>query len=169
MNRNAHVDDTIRRWTLYVVMTADSARVPLLEAFHDVERALVEPATAPSPLERSAFYAVDRAEDHLPTPEAWEKLRPRVRAAVEHLAAHLARVDALIADASPRWRIDRMPIVDRSLLRMGVAEMLRDNPRPRSTFNGMLELAKALGTDTTQKFVNGILDEIRRKQGIAFQ
>jgi N utilization substance protein B len=61
-----------------------------------------------------------------------------------------------------------MPLIDRTILRMGVAELLGEKPRPRATLNGMIELAKQVGGEGTPAFVNGILDQIRRNLNIPF-
>ena len=85
------------------------------------------------------------------------------------IAANGPAIDAKIGEASPRWRLDRMPVVDRTLLRIGVAELLfTSKPRPRATINSLIELAKRFGSETTPAFVNGILDQIRRDAGVPF-
>lgn len=85
----------------------------------------------------------------------------------------LAEVDTLIADTVERWRPERMAVIDRLILRMAVTELLRgrvpaDGARYESTpapvvINEALELARAFSTEEAVKFINGMLDAIRRK------
>ena len=76
----------------------------------------------------------------------------------------LTDIDTLIADTTERWRPERMPMVDRLLLRMAVCELLRDPGTPPAVvINEALELARTLSTEESVKFVNGMLDGIRKK------
>ena len=71
------------------------------------------------------------------------------------------RVDTLIRDASHHWRLERMGAVDRSILRLGTAELLCMEQVPRRvTLNESVELAKRFGAEGSSSFVNGILDSI---------
>jgi len=70
-------------------------------------------------------------------------------------------IDALIEQASVNWRLVRMPIVDRSILRLATGEMLLLEDVPASvSINEAVELAKAFGEKESRAFVNGILDRI---------
>jgi N utilization substance protein B len=70
-------------------------------------------------------------------------------------------VDSHIESASKNWRLVRMPVVDRSILRLATAEMLLMNDIPASvTINEAVELAKRFGEKESRAFVNGILDRI---------
>ena len=72
-----------------------------------------------------------------------------------------AEIDALIEQASVNWRLVRMPIVDRSILRLATGEMLLLDDVPASvSINEAVELAKAFGEKESRAFVNGILDRI---------
>lgn len=84
--------------------------------------------------------------------------------------------DALIAETAERWRPERMAVIDRLILRMAVAELLRvARPAPGATHGGdalapaavvineALELARTFSTEEAVKFINGMLDAIRRK------
>jgi N utilization substance protein B len=76
----------------------------------------------------------------------------------------LAEIDALIADTSERWRPERMPVVDRLVLRLAVCELLRDADTPHPVvINEALELARTFSTEESVKFVNGMLDGIRKR------
>jgi N utilization substance protein B len=76
----------------------------------------------------------------------------------------LADIDALIAETTERWRPERMPVVDRLILRMAVCELLRAPATPPAVvINEALELARTFSTEESVKFVNGMLDGIRKK------
>jgi N utilization substance protein B len=75
--------------------------------------------------------------------------------------AHHEAIDGLIRKVSEHWRLERMPRVDRNILRLGAYELmhLADVPR-RVTLNEAVELAKRYGSDGSAGFVNGVLDRI---------
>jgi N utilization substance protein B len=76
----------------------------------------------------------------------------------------LAESDALIADTAERWRPERMAVIDRLILRMAVAELLRGGDVPPAVvINEALELARTFSTEEAVKFINGMLDAIRKK------
>jgi N utilization substance protein B len=76
----------------------------------------------------------------------------------------LAESDALIADTAERWRPERMAVIDRLILRIAVAELLRGGDVPPAVvINEALELARTFSTEEAVKFINGMLDAIRKK------
>lgn len=77
---------------------------------------------------------------------------------------HLADIDALLASTSENWALDRMPIVDRAVLRLAAYEMSYVDEVPVSVaINEAVELAKAFGgEDDSSRFVNGVLGRIAR-------
>ena len=76
----------------------------------------------------------------------------------------LGEIDPLIAATTERWRPERMAILDRLILRMSVCEMLRDAATPPVVvINEALELARTFTTEESVKFINGMLDAIRKK------
>src|SRR5262245_30352237 len=76
----------------------------------------------------------------------------------------VASIDQLIADASEHWRPERMAIIDRLILRMAVSELQRDTAMPAAIIiNEALELARTFSSPDSVKFVNGMLDGIRKK------
>lgn len=80
---------------------------------------------------------------------------------------HLAEVDALIADTAARWRPERMAVIDRLILRMAATELLRarraGSTPPAVVINEALELARTFSTEDAVKFINGMLDAMRKK------
>ena len=87
------------------------------------------------------------------------------RVLVEGVQAHHADIDELIARYADRWAIERMPVVDRTLLRIALFEMLWSDDVPVAVaINEAVELAKSLSTDDSGRFVNGLLGKIAEEQ-----
>ncbi len=101
-----------------------------------------------------------------PAPKA-DKQRVKAREFAEELArgviAHHQEIDPLIAKYAENWEISRMGTVDRNAMRIAVYEMLyRHDIPPVVSINEAVELAKAYSSIESGKFVNGILDRIRK-------
>lgn len=82
---------------------------------------------------------------------------------VEGVQAHRDRIDEILAEYAEGWSLDRMPDVDRAVLRLGVFELLvRDDVPDAVAIDEAVELAKSLSTDESPRFVNGVLGRIQR-------
>jgi N utilization substance protein B len=80
---------------------------------------------------------------------------------VEGVAEHAARIDQLIDAHASNWSIDRLPDVDRAILRMATFELLwADDVPDLVVIDEAVELAKALSTDDSPAYVNGVLGAI---------
>lgn len=80
---------------------------------------------------------------------------------VEGVVAHQAQIDELISTYSRGWTLERMPAVDRAVLRIGTYEVLfRDEVPDAVAVDEAVELARALSTDDSPAFVNGLLGRI---------
>lgn len=80
---------------------------------------------------------------------------------VRGIAAHTDHIDALIAEHSIDWTIDRMPAVDRAILRIAVFEMVyADDIDTAVAVNEAVTLATLLSTDSSPRFINGVLAQI---------
>lgn len=90
-----------------------------------------------------------------PTPFAVELL--------ETAEANRERADELIASRATGWSIDRMPVMDRLVMRMAVAEMLALDTPTGVVLSEAVELAKRYSTDESGRFVNGVLAAIARE------
>ena len=75
----------------------------------------------------------------------------------------LPRWDQAIDDVSEHWRVNRMPLIDRSILRMATTELTEGSAPPAVVLNEAIELAKKYGTENSGRFVNGILDRLSIK------
>jgi len=74
------------------------------------------------------------------------------------------RIDALIATAAVGWELDRMPVLDRSILRLATYELVSEPSRPVAVvIDEAVELAKQYSTEDSGRFVNGVLSTIARE------
>lgn len=70
-------------------------------------------------------------------------------------------IDRIIAAFASSWPLDQMAIIDRNILRIAIFEILRGGPtRPKVAINEAVELAKAFGSDSSSRFINGVLGSI---------
>jgi N utilization substance protein B len=80
---------------------------------------------------------------------------------VEGVSAHRERLDEVLSTYSQGWTLDRMPAVDRALLRVGAYEVLFCDDVPDAVaVNEAVDLARSLSTDDSPAFVNGLLGRI---------
>lgn len=103
----------------------------------------------------------------VPSPEKPDRMKAKARRFTEEIVrgviAHHPEIDALIAKHADNWGIDRMGNVDRNAMRIAVFEMLfRNDIPPVVSINEAVDLAKAYSSIDSGKFVNGILDRIRK-------
>ena len=104
----------------------------------------------------------DAAPDLAPTDEIVAYAR-RLLAGVEE---HHDEIDALIGKYADRWAIDRMPLIDRNVVRIAVFELLWADDVPVAVaINEAVELAKSFSTDDSGRFVNGLLGKIAETAG----
>ncbi len=89
-------------------------------------------------------------------------MRPFTSELVDGVVEHGDRIDDLLSTYSQGWTLDRMPAVDRNLLRIGVYELLweRRRPRRRRDLRGGRRWRRSLSTDESPTFVNGLLGRI---------
>jgi transcription antitermination protein NusB len=100
--------------------------------------------------------------------DALEPLSDELRAFATRLADGVAEAigetDPLIAEAAQHWRIERMNVMDRLILRLAIYEFLHQPDTPgKVIINEALELARTFSGDEAVRFINGILDAIRKK------
>ena len=80
---------------------------------------------------------------------------------VSGVGAHQAAIDTLLEESSTNWRVARMPIVDRNILRLACYELVHCSDIPLNvSINEALELAKRFSSAESRAFVNGILDRV---------
>lgn len=77
-------------------------------------------------------------------------------------------IDLIIEKAAPDWPIDKISVMDRNILRLGLYELLfgdRNEVPPKVAINEAIELSKAFGGETSSKFVNGVLGAVYKELG----
>ena len=76
----------------------------------------------------------------------------------------VAELDPMIGEAAEHWRIERLNVLDRLILRLAIYELLHEPETPAKVIiNEALELARTFSGDEAVRFVNGVLDAVRRK------
>jgi len=109
----------------------------------------------PSPEERAEHSRRRQRVD-----EAFEYAQALVRGTVEGQE----KIDELIRSQADNWRLERMPPVDRNILRLAVYEMLHEQETPKLVvLDEAIELAKKFGSEQSGRFVNGLLDGLLKQ------
>ena len=103
-------------------------------------------------------------EEFIANFETKEKTVPYATQIIEGLCAHIQEIDELLVKHAQNWRIERMSVVDRNVLRIAAYEMLYSDDVPAQVaINEALEIAKRYSTPDAVSFVNGILDALQEK------
>jgi N utilization substance protein B len=84
---------------------------------------------------------------------------------VQQIAEHAAEIDALLAAVTTNWRFERLGVIERSVLRLGVAELRLGSTPPRVVIQEAVRLAERFGSPDSARFVNGVLDAVARRLG----
>ena len=74
-------------------------------------------------------------------------------------------IDDALRDVTTNWRLERLGAVERAVLRIAAAELLRGDPPPRVAIQEAVRLAERYGSAQSARFVNGVLDALARKMG----
>ena len=106
----------------------------------------------------NAYYDTLYSEEH---PERDPFVAELVRGTVQCAA----EVDDRIARHAEHWRMERMPAVDRNILRLAVYEMTRGGTPAAVAIDEALELARRFSSEESVQFINGVLDAIHREMG----
>lgn len=136
-----------------LAMSRRTAREAALQTLYQLDLGLTDPP--------SAFtYALEST----PLEERDADFARRI---IKSATNHWEEINSYIAEASVGWSIDRLARVDRSLLRLSLAEMLSFDPDTpvNVVINEGIELAKHYSTEESSRFINGMLGSIARKQG----
>jgi N utilization substance protein B len=89
-----------------------------------------------------------------------------VRELVTGVIEHREQIDRYIRKYAPTWPLEQIPVVDRNILRLAIFEILIDNKVPvKAAINEAVELAKLFGSDSSYKFVNGVLGSVNSSIG----
>lgn len=83
-----------------------------------------------------------------------------VRELVSKVSENRGSIDDTIRKFAPTWPFEQIPVVDRNILRMGVYEILSGETPAKVAINEAVELAKAFGSGSSSKFINGVLGSV---------
>jgi N utilization substance protein B len=123
------------------------ARVAALQALFEIDCAAHNPTVV-----------VERRLEETELPEAGALF---ARELVQGVNDHQERLDGLIKRYAPEWPVDQIAIVDRNILRMAIYEILLQDETPlKVAINEAVELAKEFGSDSSARFVNGVLGSL---------
>ena len=104
-------------------------------------------------------------ERHIETADAPPDAAQFARLLVNGVTGKRTRLDELIATSAPNWPMDQMAKVDKNILRLAIFEILFNNDVPtRAAINEAIELAKNFGSESSSRFVNGVLGAIVTQQ-----
>jgi len=96
--------------------------------------------------------------------KADKEMREFSRALVENVLAHKEEIDSAIQFVSEHWRVSRMAVIDRCILRMAVSELVFDEDIASAiVINEAIEIAKKYSSKESATFINGILDAVKKK------
>jgi transcription antitermination protein NusB len=121
-----------------------------------------------------AVYAWDlRGEQDLERVAAqiWDDLsvtaeeRKLANVLLQTMQQHQAALDSQLADVTTNWRLERLGVIERSVLRLAAAELQRGETPPRVVLREAIRLAERYGNPESARFVNGVLDALARKMG----
>ena len=121
-----------------------------------------------------ALYAWDlRGEKELErvATQVWDDLAvaPDERRIASELVQLVSRrheeIDRELADVTTNWRLERLGVIERCVLRLGAAELLKGETPPRVVIQEGVKLAERYGSVQSAKFVNGVLDALARRMG----
>ncbi len=104
--------------------------------------------------------------------EELQKSKPNTREFATKIfrgtVANLPAIDEMITAQADNWRLSRMAVVDRNIIRMSVYEFLHETGTPKLVIiDEAIEIAKKFGTQKSSQFINGILDGILKRYNLA--
>jgi N utilization substance protein B len=132
------------------------ARVAALQALYELDCTGHAPAVV-----------IEQRLMEVQLPETGERF---ARDLVEGVREHLERLDGLIARYAPDWPVEQIAVIDRNVLRISIYEILMRKDTPtKVAINEAVELAKQFGSDSSSRFVNGVLGSLVAKEMAAIR
>ncbi len=127
------------------------ARCAALQALYEID-------IVGHPLDRVIQERVDEAELE-------DSLADFARQIVWGVVPHMEQLDGFISQHAPEWPLDQVSIIDRNILRIALWEIAVSDQTPmKVAINEAVEIAKAYGSDSASRFVNGVLGSLAAKQ-----
>lgn len=110
---------------------------------------------------QDATKTLSQLQDHFSPNEKRDEFTERL---VLGVLEHCQEIDGLVEQNSENWRLDRINIVDRNILRIAIFELLYCGEiPPKVTLNEAIDLGKRYGSEDSGSFINGILDRIQNE------
>jgi N utilization substance protein B len=132
------------------------ARIAALQALYEID------CTGHTP-----EVVIEQRLEQAKLPESGEQF---ARELAQGIYAHRESLDTCIARYAPEWPVDQIAIIDRNILRMAAYEILVSQDTPiKVAINEAVELAKQFGSDSSGRFVNGVLGTLVAKEAASSQ
>lgn len=156
---------TAREMAVQMLFQSDLGGSPLPQIFNsfDLSEYLAREEPSDKKQERPATVAdarADFARRRKRVEEAFHYAQDLVRGTIENQE----KIDDMIRAQADNWRLERMPAVDRNILRLAIYEMLHERETPKLVvMDEAIELAKKFGSEQSGRFVNGLLDGLLKQ------
>lgn len=132
------------------------ARIAALQALFEIDCAGHVPG-----------IVIERRLEETELPEAADQF---ARELVQEIGSQKAQLDLFITRYAPEWPVDQIAIIDRNILRIAIYEILHHPDTPvKVAINEAVELAKKFGSDSSSRFVNGVLGTLVAKEAAAIK
>jgi N utilization substance protein B len=128
------------------------ARITALQALYEIDC-----------VKHPIGIVLQRSIESVDLPAAGEAF---VRSIVQGVLGHQEELDKMISTYAPEWPIEQMAVIDRNILRIALFEFLIDGSTPpKVAINEAVELAKTFGSDSSRRFINGVLGTLLSHRG----
>lgn len=158
---------TAREMAVQMLYQSDLGGSPLAHIFStfDLSEYLAKEAAAEKKREEPALATpADDREDYARRRKRLEEAFEYAKELVRGTLDNLEKIDEMIRGQADNWRLERMPPVDRNILRLAVHEMLHERETPKLVvLDEAIELAKKFGSEQSGRFVNGLLDGLLKQ------
>jgi N utilization substance protein B len=151
---------TAREMAVQMLYQSDIGGSPLPHIFNSFDLSEYLAREASAERRKTAEERQEFARRRQRVVEAFEYAQNLVRGTLENQE----RIDELIRSQADNWRLERMPAVDRNILRLAIYEMLHEQETPKLVvLDEAIELAKKFGSEQSGRFVNGLLDGLLKQ------
>jgi len=130
------------------------SRYRAVQLLYQVDMRHIEPEIA-----LRAYYDSLYSEEHEEKPDR----DPFMESLIHGTLARTEEIDTLMTKHSAHWKIERMPAVDRNIIRLAIYEMLGGKTPPPVIIDEALDLTRRFSGDESVSFVNGVLDAVRKE------
>ncbi|HTB19086.1 MAG TPA: transcription antitermination factor NusB [Bryobacteraceae bacterium] len=149
-----------RQRALQVLYQWDMTKRPVDEAIRAFYDTLDADQLAEDPMEEKDD---DAEEEQSASPSGRDEFMEELARGASEMAPD---IDHRIAEKSAHWKLERMPIVDRNILRLGIYEMSRQDTPAAVVIDEALELARQFSGEESVAFINGVLDAVHKEMNI---